>query len=121
MKKFIRKQYELTHMKHLNLTTFITEVLESKVPVVIDFWASWCNPCRMMAPEFEELDKELGDKIKFCKVNTEENPEISQQYTIQSIPTMLIFKDGKIIGRFVGFAPKEQLKQIILNALKESE
>ena len=107
-------------MINLNLDNFVQEVLESDKPVVIDFWAAWCNPCKMMTPEIEKLSEEYGDKIKFCKLNTEENPEISSQYTVQSIPTIMIFYKGKIIGRFVGFAPKEALERMLKNALTDA-
>ncbi len=99
----------------LNLTkeNFEKEVLQSDVPVVVDFWAEWCGPCRMMAPIFEELSKEYGGKVKFAKLNTEEEQEIPGKYGIMGIPTLIVFKDGKEIGRSVGALPKEALKQKI--------
>ncbi len=104
-------------MIHLNIENFVEEVLESEKPVLIDFWAPWCNPCRMMSPELEAVEKELGDEIKFCKLNTEENPQISQQYAIMGIPTIIIFSKGKIIGRFSGYADRKTIKKMIKNIL----
>ncbi len=104
-------------MIELNIDNFEEEVLKSEIPVVIDCWAEWCHPCKMMEPVFEELSKEYAGRLKFCKLNTEENFLIAQQYDIQSIPTLLFFKNGKLTGRFVGFAPKPHLKKIIDNNL----
>jgi len=99
---------------------FQKEVLESDVPVLVDFWAPWCQPCRMMAPILDELAEEIGDTVKIAKVNTEEaeNQDLAMEYQIQSIPNMKIFKDGKVVGEVIGLRDKETLKQELDNLLK---
>lgn len=92
---------------------FQSTVLEAGTPVVVDFWAPWCGPCRMVSPIVEELSNEYGEKVRFAKMNTDDNETTSTQFGIWSIPTLIIFKDGKEINRLVGFAPKEQLKRQI--------
>jgi len=98
---------------------FQKEVLESKVPVLVDFWASWCGPCRMMAPIIEELEKEFkGKEVKIGKLNVDENEKIAQQYHIMSIPTIIIFKNGKPVEQMVGVRGKEELAKKIEDLLK---
>ncbi|MBI5224872.1 thioredoxin [Candidatus Micrarchaeota archaeon] len=94
---------------HLNDGNFEKEVLNSKEPVIVDYWASWCGPCRVMAPRFEELSNEMKG-IKFAKLSTEEAPEIASQHEIMSIPTLVLFKGGKEEDRMIGALPKEYLK-----------
>jgi len=91
---------------------FEKEVLKSEVPVLVDFWAPWCMPCRMMAPILDELTEALEGKIKITKVDTEnpENQELAMQYQIQSIPNMKLFKDGQVVDEFVGMRSKEALQ-----------
>ena len=91
---------------------FEKEVLQSNIPVLVDFWAPWCQPCLMMAPALDELSEELEGKIKIGKINTEipEHQNLAIQYQIQSIPNMKLFKRGKIIKEFIGLRPKEALK-----------
>jgi thioredoxin 1 len=95
----------------VNDRNFQEEVLESTIPVLVDFWASWCMPCRMLAPTIEKLAKENQGKLKVCKLNTDENQNIASQYGIQGIPTLIIFKEGKEIGRTVGVMSKEKLQE----------
>ena len=95
----------------LNGNNFQQEVLESSIPVLVDFWASWCMPCRMLAPTIEKLAEENQGKLKVCKLNTDENQNISAQYGIQGIPTLIIFKEGKEVGRTVGVMSKEKLQE----------
>ncbi len=92
---------------------FEEEVLKSKIPVLVDFWAPWCQPCLMMAPALNELSEELEGKLKIGKLDTEvpENQMLALQYQIQSIPNMKLFKDGKVIKEFIGLRPKEMLKE----------
>jgi thioredoxin 1 len=94
---------------------FNEEVLKSEIPVLVDFWAPWCQPCLMMAPALDELSKELKGKLKIGKINVDkpENQKLSIQYKIQSIPNMKLFKDGKIIKTFVGLRQKEMLEREI--------
>jgi thioredoxin 1 len=93
--------------------TFKTDVLESGTPVVVDFWAEWCGPCRMIAPALEELSKELGDKVKIVKLNVDENPGVAGQLGIRSIPTLMLFKGGQVASHKVGAAPKGELSRWI--------
>ena len=89
---------------------FKSEVLESDIPVVVDFWAPWCSPCRMVAPVLEEISQKMNGKIKFVKLNTDENQKTAMDYQIMAIPSLLIFKDGQEVDRVVGFVPQEQLE-----------
>ncbi len=97
---------------NLDKQTFDSEVINSDVPVLVDFWAPWCMPCRMMAPILDELSVEMQGKVKIAKINTEdgENQTLAIQYQIQSIPNMKLFKGGKVIGEFIGMRSKDTLK-----------
>lgn len=92
---------------------FDQEVMKSDKPTLVDFWAPWCGPCQMMGPIMEELATELGDKAKIGKLNVDENPVTAQNFTVMSIPTVMIFKDGKMIQKFVGVQSKEVLKEAL--------
>ena len=94
---------------HLKESDFNTEVLESSVPVLVDFWAPWCGPCRMLGPVIEEVAKKFNGKAKVFKVDVDENPAISQRYSIRSIPSIKIFKDGKIVDNITGAVPEEEI------------
>ncbi len=98
---------------------FGEEVLQSGTPVLVDFWAPWCGPCRMVAPVLEELALAHAGKLKVVKVNTDTNPGISAQYGILSIPTLILFKDGAVADRMVGFMPKAALESRIVPQLKK--
>ena len=97
--------------------TFDAEVRQSDVPVVVDFWAEWCGPCKMIAPALEELSSEYAGKVKIAKLNIDENPELAAQYGVRSIPTLMLFKDGAVADTKVGAAPKTALASWIGGAV----
>ena len=97
--------------------TFETEVLKASEPVVVDFWAEWCGPCRLIAPALEEIAGTMGNKVKVVKLNVDENPATASKYEIMSIPTLMIFKNGQLASRQVGAAPKQKLQQWISAAM----
>jgi thioredoxin 1 len=98
-------------------STFEELVLKSANPVLVDFWATWCRPCQMVAPILEELTQEYAGKLTVAKLDVDQNQKTAQQYHVMSIPTMIIFKEGKPVANIVGFKPKEQLKKDLDNAL----
>ena len=93
-----------------NDQNFKRDVLDSKQPVLVDFWAEWCGPCKAIAPSLEELSEEMASKLKIVKINVDENPSISQTYSIRSIPALMIFKDGEKISEKMGALPKSALQ-----------
>ena len=97
--------------------TFQTDVLQAAEPVVVDFWAEWCGPCKMIAPALEEIAAELDGKVKVAKVNIDENPELAAQYGVRSIPTLMLFKGGEVADMKVGAAPKTALSAWIGGAV----
>lgn len=92
---------------------FESEVVNSNVPVLIDFWAAWCGPCKMIGPKIEELSAEVDGKAKICKVNVDEEMSLAQKFGIMSIPTIVILKDGKEVNRVVGVRDKSELKSLL--------
>ncbi|BCH21360.1 thioredoxin [Mesorhizobium sp. L-8-10] len=97
--------------------SFQADVLDAKEPVVVDFWAEWCGPCKMIAPALEEISTELDGKVKVAKLNIDENPELAAQYGVRSIPTLMIFKGGEVADMKVGAAPKTALSHWINGAV----
>ncbi len=97
--------------------SFKTDVIEADLPVVVDFWAEWCGPCRMIGPALEDIATELDGKVKIVKLNVDENPQVSQEFGIRSIPALLLFKSGKVSAQKIGAAPKGELKRWISEAI----
>jgi thioredoxin 1 len=102
---------------HVNDKNFAAEVLNSDLPVLVDFWATWCGPCRSISPIIEEMAKEFMGKVKVTKLNVDENPATPSQYGVRGIPTLILFKGGKILDQIVGAVPKARLKTMIEKAL----
>ncbi|WP_274423499.1 thioredoxin [Chelativorans sp. YIM 93263] len=101
----------------VDTNSFQSDVLQASEPVVVDFWAEWCGPCKMISPALEEIAGEMDGKIKVAKLNIDENPEIAAQYGVRSIPTLMLFKDGEVTDMKVGAAPKTALSAWIGGAV----
>ncbi len=110
----------MSKVREVTDTDFGTEVLESELPVLVDFWATWCGPCRMVAPVVEELAGEYDGRVKFAKVNTDENTRTAASQGIRALPTLVLFKDGQRVAEIVGFRPKRDLQQVLEKALTPS-
>jgi thioredoxin 1 len=108
------------NLYHVTSENFDHEVLRSTEPVFVDFWASWCGPCRAVAPTIEKLASEYKGRVKFGKLNVDENPDLAMKYNVQSIPTLIIFKDGKEVSRLVGAGPKQMYVEQIESVLSSS-
>lgn len=107
------------NIKNVSEKDFKTTVLDAQKPVLVDFWASWCGPCRMVAPIVDELSLEYKDRMEFAKVNVDEAPKIASAYSVMSIPTLIVFKSGKPIEQVVGYRPKKDLQKVLDKALSQ--
>jgi thioredoxin 1 len=103
----------MSHAVEIQDQNFDTEVLKSPLPVLVDFWATWCGPCRMITPVVEELAVENADSVKVCKINIDDSPNTAAGYGVSSIPTLMIFKGGEVVERFVGVQPKKRLQEAL--------
>jgi thioredoxin 1 len=101
----------------VNDSNFKSEVTDSEMPVLVDFWAPWCGPCKMIAPVLEELAKEYDGRVKVVKLNVDDSPNTASEFGIRSIPTLIMFKDGKVFEQTVGAQSKENLKQLVDKSL----
>lgn len=101
-------------VREINSRNFIQEVINSEQAVLVDFWAPWCGPCRMLGPVIEELSEDMANEAKFFKINVDENPEIASKYAISSIPNVMIFKNGEVVENMVGFRPKQDFQSAIV-------
>ena len=99
----------MTDIKNLNLDNFDNEISNSKTPILVDFWAEWCGPCKSLTPILEEISDDMSNKIQVVKVNLDENQDLAMKYSIRSIPTLLLFKQGQLIDTKVGLLPKSDL------------
>ena len=102
---------------HVNDKSFSSEVLQSDLPVLVDFWATWCGPCKTIGPVVDELAKEYAGRVKIAKLNVDENPATPSQYSVRGIPTLILFKGGKVLEQIVGAVPKTRLIAMIEKAL----
>jgi thioredoxin 1 len=100
----------MSNIMNVDETTFQAEVLDSERPVLVDFWAPWCGPCQMMAPVLDAVAEKMAAKIKVVKLNTDENINTAQKYQILAIPSLLVFKNGEVVERIMGFKPQQQLE-----------
>jgi thioredoxin 1 len=101
-------------------SSFQNDVLNSKIPVVVDFWAEWCGPCKMIAPALEELSNEFGEKVTVAKINIDENPGIPQKYGVRGVPTLMIFSQGQVAATKVGALPKSKIKEWIESSISDA-
>jgi thioredoxin 1 len=111
----------MNNISELTDATFTSEVLESDIPAVVDFWAPWCAPCRMVAPVLEAVAENMNGKMKFFKLNTDENLKTAQGYGIMAIPSLLVFKKGQEVERIIGFLPQDKLEEKLQSVIGSAQ
>jgi thioredoxin 1 len=116
--KKLRRMYMIDEPIHVTDAAFEKTIMQSPIPVIVDFWAPWCGPCKMVAPILDKLAKELAGKVLIAKVNTDENPEWAMKFGVQGIPTMLFVFNGKVVHRQVGALPEPMLRDVVNEFLK---
>ena len=104
-------------MLNITKSNFEKEVVASEIPVVLDFWATWCGPCKMLSPVLDELAAEYSDRVRFCKVNVDDEPELSARFGIASVPTLIFLKNGEILKKTVGYREKDELEGMLKELL----
>ena len=104
-------------MRNITKSNFEKEVVASEIPVVLDFWATWCGPCKMLSPVLDELAAEYSDRVRFCKVNVDDEPELSARFGIASVTTLIFFKNGEILKKTVGYREKDELEETLKELL----
>lgn len=104
-------------MLNITKSNFEKEVVASEIPVVLDFWATWCGPCKMLSPVLDELAAAYSDRVRFCKVNVDDEPELAAHFGIASIPTLIFFKNGEILKKTVGYREKDELEETLKELL----
>ena len=104
-------------MLNITKSNFEKEVIFSEIPVVLDFWAMWCGPCKMLSPVLDELAAEYSDRARFCKVNVDDEPELAARFGIASIPTLIFFKNGEILKKTVGYREKDEFEEMLKELL----
>ena len=104
-------------MLNITKSNFEKEIISSEIPVVLDFWATWCGPCKMLSPVLDELAAEYSDRARFCKVNVDDELELSARFGIASIPTLIFFKNGEILKKTVGYREKDELEETLKELL----
>lgn len=109
------------NITNVDQDSFQKAVLDSQKPVLVDFWAPWCGPCRAVAPVVEELAKDYNGKVGFAKLNVDEAPFVASKYGVMSIPTIIVFRDGKPVQHAIGYQPKDQLKKLLDGALVKQD
>jgi thioredoxin 1 len=117
---FIHMESKNEGVSHVTTDSWEADVLKSDVPVLVDFWAEWCGPCRMVGPAVEQLSRSMNGKIRVAKLNVDENQEIALKYGIQSIPSLIVFKGGKEVARTIGAAPKEAYQKFVEESLSKA-